>query len=183
MAPKGRPPIERFMEKVVTSIDGCWEWTAYRGKNGYGRFYFEGRGALAHRWSYEHHVGPIPDGLVIDHLCRNRACVNPDHLEPVTMSENVLRGDGPAIAAARFGDVTHCPSGHAYTEENTYRGSSGRTCLTCKRARRREDYQRNRADYIERARLWRLANLERARELGREGQRRYRERRRSEVAS
>lgn len=178
MAPKPRPPIDRFLEKIRRAESGCWEWTAYKGENGYGRFYLNGKGALAHRWSYEFHVGPIPDGLFMDHLCRNHSCVNPEHLEPVTPQENVLRGIGPQSSSARGRAITHCAKGHAYTTENTYLSAGSRTCLTCKRANARASYELNRAITIERAREWRLANLERARELSREGQQRYRARKR-----
>lgn len=83
---------------------------------------------LAHRWSYEFHVGPIPEGLDLDHLCRNRGCVNPDHLEPVTREENIRRA---------FATVTHCPSGHPYSDENTYvrPGTVHRKCRACARQR------------------------------------------------
>lgn len=182
MAPKVRPPIERFSEKTRAADNGCIEWTAYVGENGYGRFYVDGRGALAHRWSYEFHVGPIADGLVIDHLCRNTRCVNPEHLEPVTMSENVLRGIGPQIAVERYRAITHCPAGHPYTDDNTYRGGRGRTCITCKQVKRREHYERDREQAIERARQWRLANPERARELARESARRRRAKQKVEAA-
>lgn len=174
MAPKARPPIERFTEKTKALEDGCIEWTAYVGENGYGRFYVDGRGALAHRWSYEFHVGPIPDGLVIDHLCRNTKCVNPDHLEPVTTAENVRRGIGPQVLVERRLARTHCAEGHPYSDEEVdHRGA--RQCITCKRAHRREHYLQNRERYIERAREWRLANPERAREVARESTRRYRQ--------
>lgn len=141
------------MEKTRARENGCIEWTAYVGTNGYGRFYLDGRGALAHRWAYEHHVGPIPDGLVIDHLCRNTICVNPEHLEPVTTAENVLRGLGSLRAGERGRAITHCPDGHPYDDENTYTGSRGRTCLTCKRQNARRWYLQNRDLTIERARL------------------------------
>ena len=156
MAPKVRAPIDRFLEKTKNADNGCIEWTAYVGVNGYGRFYVDGRGALAHRWSYQFHVGPIPEGLVIDHLCRNTRCVNPNHLEPVTTSENVRRGVGPQIAVERNRAITQCPSGHPYTDKNTYSGGRGRTCLTCKRANARDSYQRNRELTIERSRRRRL---------------------------
>jgi len=181
MAPKKRPPIERFAEKVNHVASGCWEWTAYVGNSGYGRFWLDGKGALAHRWSYEYHVAPIPEGLFIDHLCRNKVCVNPSHLEPVTPSENVLRGNGPSAAAARGDTITHCPQGHEYTEENTYMSGGSRVCRICKRANARAHYEANRDAIIERSRQWALSNPGRARELGREGQRRYRERNREAV--
>jgi hypothetical protein len=93
---------ERFWAKVDrTSAESCWTWLASRQPNGYGRFGSNGRTYLAHRWAYRVTVGEIPEGLVLDHLCRNRACVNPSHLEPVTMRENLIRGDGPTVTARR----------------------------------------------------------------------------------
>lgn len=181
MAPRKRLAVDRFLEKVLYLDNGCHEWTAYVGVNGYGRFYLEGKGALAHRWSYEHFIGPIPTGLVIDHLCRNTKCVNPKHLEPVTASENVRRGLGPAAAADRMLRVTHCPQGHPYTDANTYRDSRGRACWTCKRANRKKHYALNRQRAIERAAEWRRANPERYRELMREAQRRRRAKLKEEV--
>lgn len=176
MAPKYRPPIDRFNEKVHEMPNGCMNWTAHVGRSGYGRFWIDGRNALAHRWSYQYHVGPIPDGLHLDHLCRNRVCVNPAHLEPVTPSENVLRGVGPQLSSERRRAITHCPEGHEYTEENTYNNGNGRTCLICKKAKARAHYLRNRELTIARAAAWREANPERARQLDRESTRRYRAR-------
>lgn len=85
---------ERFQAKVSPAGDGCWLWTGARFFNGYGQFRGGGGGSArvrAHRWSYEYHVGPIPEGLQLDHLCRIRHCVNPAHLEPVTQAENNRR--------------------------------------------------------------------------------------------
>jgi hypothetical protein len=133
--------LERFMEKIDFSGD-CWTWTAAKTPAGYAIFYFNGHVA-GHRWAYEQFAGPIPEGLVLDHLCRNRACVNPDHLEPVTNRENLLRGVGPSADCARR---THCPQNHPYDEANTARGSRGeRKCRTCNRERNRTWRERNRA--------------------------------------
>ena len=99
---------------------------------GYGVFSIGRFGRIyAHRWSYEHHVAPIPEGLVIDHLCRTPLCVNPDHLEPVTQRVNVHRG---VSLAASYAEATHCVNGHEFTEANTYRrpDNGSRCCRRCK---------------------------------------------------
>lgn len=166
--------IQRFTEKIHEDARGCWIWDAYVGTNGYGRFSVDNRGALAHRWSYEYHISEIPEALVLDHLCRNRSCVNPWHLEPITQRVNIERGLTP-VPHNRL--KTHCPRGHEYTEENIYRMPNGwRACLDCKKASARDYYEANRRLVIERARLWSEANPERAHELGRESTRRYRAR-------
>lgn len=138
------PVSERFWSKVRKSEDGCWEWIAGRQGTGYGLFHIsKGESALAHRFSFEFHVGPIPEGLVIDHLCRNRLCVNPDHLEPVTDEENRRRGAGYGI---QNGMRDHCKHGHEYTPENTYTDPSKGTvrCRECARIRDRKRVPRKR---------------------------------------
>jgi hypothetical protein len=122
------------MTKVVVDTEtGCWVWMAARNARGYGVVKADGKTQLAHRVYYEQHVGPIPSGLVIDHLCRNRACVNPSHMEPVTNKVNILRGISPPAANA---GKRQCDNGHEYTPENTYvrRDTGARMCRTCRRS-------------------------------------------------
>jgi hypothetical protein len=125
---------ERFFAKIAISGD-CWVWTGSRGSNGYGQFFFEGRLRKAHRVSYAMAVGPIPTGLDLDHLCRNRACVRPSHLEPVTRRENLIRGAG---FIAKQAAQTHCLRGHPLFGENLYRRANGkRECRVCRLERQR----------------------------------------------
>jgi len=105
----------------------------------------------AHRYVYEQEVGPIPDGLTLDHLCRNRACVNPDHLEPVTMRVNTLRGE---TITARNAAKTRCDKGHEFTPENTMRKPDGRRCRVCQRASEARYYERNKEAAKERHRRY-----------------------------
>ena len=131
---KGRSESERFWCKVdVGHPAGCWEWAAGTNRHGYG--IFDGtQEKLAHRWAYAHLMGSIPDGLTLDHLCRNPPCVNPDHLEPVTQAENTRRGFG---VARRAGERTHCPQGHPYSGSNLYitPSTGARICRACSSSR------------------------------------------------
>jgi hypothetical protein len=134
-------PFDRFVDKVDIADSGCWEWTGWTNGVHYGKFFAstEARKVYAHRWLWEQVVGPIPDGLTIDHLCRNTLCVNPDHLEPVTTGVNTARGTAYERAIEYQRAKTHCPQGHEYTLENTYRwhGVGGRMCRKCSRDRMR----------------------------------------------
>ncbi len=104
----------------------CWNWTGALDEKGYGIFNFLKKTTRTHRYSYEQSKGKIPNGLQIDHLCRNRKCINPDHLETVTSRENQRRSPLTNM------NKTHCPQGHEYSKENTYHTSDKRRqCKTC----------------------------------------------------
>lgn len=125
-----RLAVERFMAKVTRNPDGCWLWEGGTTGPGYGRFFLSGATVLPHRFAYEQFVGPIPDGLQIDHLCRNPNCVNPDHLEPVTARMNVRRGVSPAALNAA---KNYCKNGHEFDTVNTYVTPDGRRqCRVCR---------------------------------------------------
>lgn len=144
------PVIERLLARIeIDPISGCWLWTGSTSPNGYGRIGENGADLRVHRVTYEHFIGPIPEGLTLDHVCHNtdatcpggracahRRCANPWHCEPVTAGENARRG------AAR---KTHCKRGHAFTPENTIQTAKQRVCRTCSLAR---------------ARRWKAANRE-----------------------
>lgn len=153
MPPKRKPLTERIWGKFEQRADNeCWPWTAAKTSAGYGHILADGgedgkrTTVLGHRALYEILVGPIPDGMVLDHTCHtedeecpgnaecpHRGCVNPAHLEPIDFGENCMRGRG---IAPRNAKKTHCHNGHEYTPENTWRDKDGvRACRKCNKAR------------------------------------------------
>lgn len=140
--------------KYAQRIDmtaGCWIWLGTRSTRGYGRIFQGGKPLQAHRVIYELLVGPIPIGMTIDHLCRNRLCVNPSHLEPVTDRVNRMRGMSPPAISARR---NHCARGHEYTLESTRINDGARVCRVCDReqtkARRKDPERRARKNASDR---------------------------------
>jgi hypothetical protein len=145
--PKAKAVIDRFAEKIALTDSGCIEWIAGTNGVGYGVIHLgpddNNVKRYAHRWSYEHHIGPIPDGLHLDHLCRNTVCVNPSHLEAVEPRVNLLRGvSSPAQNAAK----SHCQNGHPLAGANLYvTPTTGyRHCRECDRTRNAARRQQNR---------------------------------------
>jgi hypothetical protein len=122
--PHATPPVDRVLARIVVSDDGCWLYTGMRNRGGYGVVIERKAPRLAHRVTYLTLVGDVPEGLILDHLCRVRHCVNPDHLEPVTIAENVRRG-----VLAR----TECRAGHPLDL-----GTDSRACLICRQAKQRK---------------------------------------------
>jgi hypothetical protein len=132
---KTRWIAERFLPRIIRTAT-CWHWGGYVSSDGYG--YILRRGA--HRVAYEHFVGPIPDGLQLDHLCRVKHCVNPSHLEAVTRQENMRRAV-PFRKPHHSKRRTHCKKGHLYSPDNLYHSRHGyQICRTCTRAYQKEWY-------------------------------------------
>ncbi len=123
--PERRSSIEKLLRDHVAITESCWIWTGALKEKGYGQVNWRGNNKRAHRLFYECFKGPIPEGMMLDHLCRVRRCVNPDHLEPVTAKTNSQRG--------YFAMKTHCPRGHEYSGENLIISKKGhRHCKACK---------------------------------------------------
>lgn len=176
-------PVEvRFAQKYrVDEESGCWVWTAGLMSNGYAQFrQSTSKNGHGHRFAYEHFVGSVPKGYTIDHLCRNRACVNPEHLEAVPHRINVLRSKN---AAAKNAVKTHCPKGHPYDRANTYSNpkTGRRSCRACMlvatkkwRAEHKDEHRAYQRKYFAVYRAEGTTARERAKAYNREYQRRRR---------
>ena len=152
-----------FLERICITPSGCWMWLGNRVRNGYGRF----RHSYAHRIAFEQWRGPIPASREIDHLCRNKGCVNPDHLDLVTRSENNRRG---LLGVLR--QQTHCKMGHHFDAANTHIDSKGhRTCRACHNEAARRYIEEHREYYAAKRREYYQRNIEVERAKAREYQR------------
>lgn len=141
--------LQRFEENICYAGD-CIAWVGMTTRHGYGWVQINHgkkvKRMMAHKFAWELTNGKVPEGLVLDHVCRNKGCVNPAHLEPVTNAENVRRG-------AKF--ITHCPRGHEYTPENTYYMKRNRTHRKCRACHRDQEYERRRTKKLDGMEIWR----------------------------
>lgn len=141
------PDLIRFERAYMPITEsGCWLWMLSTDGRGYGQFLYKNKNIKAYRAAFDLFRGPVPEGKVIDHLCRVRLCVNPNHLEPVSFKENVLRGESPTAINAR---KTHCIRGHEFTEKNTYKQITrgfykGDACRKCRKAATDKSYAEKR---------------------------------------
>ncbi len=156
---KPTPILDRLMSHIeINPNTGCWEWTASTNK-GYGQININQKMVQVHRLMYELKRGPIPPGLDLDHLCRVARCANPEHLEPVTHRENLLRGIGWSGVNSR---KTHCKNGHPLSDDNVIwrNGRHGRECRICRLESKRREFQRNRAKRMVHRKLYRAQQRE-----------------------
>lgn len=147
MAKTNIDPRILFLLQVDTESGECWEWKGGRvQKNGRGKFLLNGKDMYVHRASYLLFVGELEFGKHVHHLCDNRKCVRPDHLQALSNTDHQKVESVDGGVAQRQRDKTHCPRGHEYTEENTYHSAKGRHCRTCKRERFYEETGRVRPE-------------------------------------
>ncbi len=144
-------PSFKFWSRVEFTRD-CWIWKGDKFASGYGQFYVRTKAVYAHRFAWNQLIGVVPKGLELDHLCRNRACVRPAHLEPVPHRKNVIRGVSPAAVNAH---KTHCVNGHRFDERNTYRDPStnNRSCRICVNDRAKL-FRARHPGHVERMKIW-----------------------------
>lgn len=167
-------PIKRFWSHVKKT-NTCWNWLAGKSKTGYGIFKFNDKFMLVHRLSYELSKRKIPQGKQLDHLCRNRACVNPDHLEVVTNKENVLRGIGISAINAR---KTHCIRGHELIDHNLVIEKNGsRQCRLCKNEKNKKFMNRYYHSHKKEVRQYR----EKTKEMRKETMKKWREKNKEKI--
>ena len=150
----------------VDSVSKCWNWNGSHTRKGYAKFWWNNKTELAMHFSYETFVGPIPEGLEPDHLCKNKGCSNPDHLEAVTRRENLVRGDSPVGINAR---KTHCTNGHVFSTENTRINKDGsRACRECGRINAVKSYRKNIEKAKQRSRDYYQRNADKCRQYARD---------------
>lgn len=146
--------VQAFFEKVNQTSE-CWLWTGTLTSRGYGRFHIHGKRFRAHRWSYERFVNKIEEGLTIDHLCKNKSCVKPQHLEAVTNSVNISRywANDSSITESRDWKTGTCTNGHdlsivGYVDRKKKNGSISRECIQCRRNQHRRHYEKKHAKVL-----------------------------------
>lgn len=130
MAPKTKD-LARIFERIKIIDNGCWEWQGARSSTGYGNMTHQGKQLQPHRVAYELEKGFIPRGMHVDHVCQNRRCINPDHLEAVTPAENTRRGGMIQALLQRHESRTHCDKGHPLTPDNIAYREGPKRCLIC----------------------------------------------------
>jgi len=163
LIPEDQLQLEKMKTRFLTFVnktDNCWTWIGTKDARGYGRFAIKFKKYMAHRISYELFKGEIPNKLVIDHLCNNKPCVNPSHLEAITHKANTLRAGSPIAVNAR---KTHCVRGHPFNNQNTYPqvGKRGRGCIQCRFENYRKRYLSNYSKFREHDKQYYQLNKER----------------------